>query len=483
MPQSQPEGQGSFGPGVAKQNRRGLAGIANWLGQPGSQTRRLLVSATAGIVAMLLAGGLVLDRVLAAALSGSFDTLMEQYLESMIGAAELGPGDAVRFTRPLGDQRFFEPYSGLYWQVSNQAEEPFRSRSLWDRALPVNWSIRKFQGDVRTLEVFPGETLRVFERDIVLLGTERVYRFTVAASVDSLKAQIRGYRQALLLALSALAFGLIAMAVLLAGYGLSPLRRVRSAVYQVRTGKAARLQADFVPEVKPLVWELNALLDYSDTRAEEARTHAGNLAHALKTPMSVLLNEARSTDGPLAQSVGQQVGIMKRHVDHHLARARALGRRANRALSTAVAPAVTSLTRALGRIYADKAPAFDIDIDGDLAFRGDRQELDEMLGNLMDNACKYGRGAVRVSAHRVPGDASDPMLVIRIEDDGPGIPTADRERLFARGERLDQSQPGTGIGLAIVRDIAEISGGLVSVAASDRLGGLAVDLKLPASFG
>ncbi|HPU16949.1 MAG TPA: ATP-binding protein, partial [Polymorphobacter sp.] len=207
---------------------------------------------------------------------------------------------------------------------------------------------------------------------------------------------------------------------------------------------------------------------------------AGNLAHALKTPMSVLINEAQLGRVNLAETVATQTAIMQRHVDHHLARARAAGRRAASASRAELWPSLEALARTIERIHTDRHTVIDITGDPSLVFRGERQDLDEMLGNLLDNAAKYGGGRVFLTASPVDVDGA-PFIRIVIEDDGCGISEVDRGKLFERGARLDTGKPGTGLGLAIVRDVAEIYGGSVELGESEDLGGLAVTLQLPAA--
>lgn len=449
--------------------------------QPGSLSRRLVLMTAAWIIPMLMAGGFALDRLLADSLTQGFDIQLRQFLRSSIAAAEIDPTGEVRSTRPLGDQRFFEPYSGLYWQVSAPGKTPFRSRSLWDRALPYDPNIPATEATIRTIKAFGDEELRIVERDAVLPGSDTVFRFAVAVRVNELHQQIADYRRVLIWSLSILAVGLLIMGALLATYGLSPLRQVRRALAQIRSGAATRIDTQkFPPEILPLVEEMNALLEYTEAQAEHARTHAGNLAHALKTPMSVLMNEAQDGNSPaLRETVLAQVALMRRHVDHHLARARVLGRRADIRARTPVWPSVLSLKRALERIYIEKNFTVELQGDSTLEFRGERQDLEEMVGNLLDNAAKYGRGRARVTVRKEPNIGSRAFLRIVIEDDGPGIPVEKWNLLFERGVRLDQSSKGTGIGLAIVRDVADIMGGKVWLEQSEDLGGLAVVLLLP----
>jgi signal transduction histidine kinase len=442
----------------------------------GSLTRRILAISALWIATLLLIGGFALDRVLTSTIARNFDAQLNYALTAMIAAAEIGPEGEVRFTRALVDQRFDQPYSGLYYQVSGGGHEPFRSRSLWDRALKPDLSRRDPQIHAYTSLEFPSEPLRVIERDVSLPGSPVAWRFQVAESTLELEDQVTELRRTLTWSLSILGIGLFVLAVLQAAYGLWPLRRVSRSIVAIRSGNATRVPTDFPPEIAPLVVELNALLEHNERQAEEARTHAGNLAHALKTPMSVLTNEAEAKAPDLPAAVQREVAAMRRHVDHHLARARAIGRRGASAARARVWPSLEALQRAIERIHDARGVVIDIAGDKDIEFCGERQDLEEMLGNLLDNAAKYGGGRVFVTVKR-----AGRKVEIIVEDDGPGIPPAARAELFKRGARLDTSKPGTGLGLAIVRDVAEIYGGSVELGESEDLGGLCVALCLPAA--
>jgi signal transduction histidine kinase len=249
---------------------------------------------------------------------------------------------------------------------------------------------------------------------------------------------------------------------------------VRRAIARIRTSGANRVTDPLPQEVLPMVEELNALLAHSETQAEEARTHAGNLAHALKTPLTVLTNAASARSPDLDETVLREAATMRRQVDHHLARARAVGRRATGHARTRVRESAEGVVRAVSRLY----PQVRFDTDGPAAalVAMERQDLDEILGNLIENAAKYGGGSVFVTVDAV-GDSS--LCEVWIEDDGAGIGESDRSKLFSRGARLDTEKPGTGLGLAIVRDVVEIYGGEVALGESEDLGGLLVRLCLP----
>lgn len=437
----------------------------------------MIALAAAWILPLLALGGVVLDRVLVNAITRNFDGQLDFALSAMVAAADIDELGEVRFLRPLGDQRFFEPYSGLYWQVSASGQDPFRSRSLWDRQLgdppeedcrtPCRYNWRRFAG----------EPLRVVGRQVRMPGADTVFYFQIAQSTRDLDSQIKQLRTFLFWFLGLLGLGLLALAALQSTYGLSPLRRVSRAIVAIRGGTARRVNEAFPVEIEPLVSEINELLEHGEAQAAAAQRHAGNLAHALKTPMSVLMGEVRGReDDPLAQTVAAQVNIMRRHVDHQLARARAMGRRSSSTARTPVWPSVQAIVRTVERIHRQRGVTIDVAGDRNKVFRGEQQDLEEMLGNLIDNAALHGGGRVFITVDGAPGEVE-----LLVEDDGRGIAPADRERLFARGERLDTDKPGTGLGLAIVRDVAEIYGGRVTLEDSEDLGGLMVRLVLPAA--
>jgi signal transduction histidine kinase len=244
-------------------------------------------------------------------------------------------------------------------------------------------------------------------------------------------------------------------------------------VAQIRSGNQTRITEAFPAEIRPLTEEINQLLAHSEEQAEEARRHAGNLAHALKTPLTVITNAATANSADLADTVCREATVMRRQVDHHLARARAIGRRASAQARAVVWESVDAVQRAVDRLYADVT----VDIAGDrkAQVRVERQDLDEMIGNLVENAAKYGGGRVFVTV-----EPKDSVVDVIVEDDGRGIPEQQRDAICQRGARLDTDKPGTGLGLAIVRDVAEIYGGRITLEESEDLGGLLARLTLPA---
>ncbi|MEO8454485.1 MAG: HAMP domain-containing sensor histidine kinase [Sphingomicrobium sp.] len=437
----------------------------------------MIIVAALWIAPLLLIGGFALDRVLSRSIIASFDSQLVLLLNSMIGASEIGPDGEVRFNRPPADQRFIEPYSGLYFQISGAGADTFASRSLWDRRLRVSTTHADIKPHLYDSDEFstPGhaEPIRTAERDAILPGSKVRWRFQVAQSRETINDQIQKLRLTLFWSFLALGVGLLVLAALQTVYGLWPLRRVRREVSSIRSGTMTRLGQDFPTEIRPLAEEINQLLSHSEEQAEEARRHAGNLAHALKTPLTVITNAATADSPDLDATVIRESAVMRRQIDHHLARARAIGRRASAQARATVWESVEAVQRAVDRLYETVT----VDIAGDhrAQVRVERQDLDEMVGNLVENAAKYGGGRVFVTV-----EPKGEMVNIEVEDDGPGIAESDRGALFARGARLDTTgKPGTGLGLAIVRDVAEIYGGSIHLEESEDLGGLLARLTLP----
>ena len=443
---------------------------------------RMLAIAAVWILLLLVAGGVTLDRTLTNLVEGNFDDQLTYSLTALISSAEIGVEDEVNLIRELGDQRFLEPNSGLYWQIMDESDrgaevlslQSLASRSLWDRTL----SLRHDQPSNETLiydsDQFDRESLRIAEQTVTLPFSDSTWTFAVAADRGELDGQIEQIRSILLWSFAALGIGLMAMAFVQNWFGLGPLRRVRRAIQALRSTGANRITDDLPTEVEPLVEEINALIEHTENQAEEARMHAGNLAHALKTPLTVLTNAATARADNLADTTIREARTMQRHVDHHLARARAAGRRAVGHARTSVLDSAEPVRRAVQRLYPDAR----IDLAGGKSAHVtiEREDLDEILGNLIENAAKYGGGSVFVTIDTQP---KDKFCTIWVEDDGAGIPAEERERIFDRGVRLDTDKPGTGLGLAIVRDVAEIYGGGVELDESEDLGGLLVILRLP----
>ena len=286
------------------------------------------------------------------------------------------------------------------------------------------------------------------------------------------------FTRTLTLSLGVLAFALIAAVAIQVRIGLRPLHRLRAGVAAIREGRIKRLEGPFPTETQPLVEDLNALLQRNEEVVTRGRIQAGNLAHGLKTPLSILANEVDrlAADGvpQLAGSMRGQIVTMRQQIDYHLARARAAASLDVPGARVLVAPTVAAIQRTLTHLYASRDLEFAIDVPVDHVFRGEQQDLEEMLGNLMDNACKWARRCVAATSR-----SDDGRLTITIEDDGPGLPPEQQGSALAPGARFDEKVPGTGLGLAIVRDLASLYSGSIALGSSS-LGGLRAELTLPA---
>jgi len=456
----------------------------------GTLTARLVAVAVVWIGAALVAGGFLLAALFEAHVDRAFDRRLDTLLEALVAVtdADTGAKGVIRVLGPQGDPRFNQPYSGLYWQINQGRKIRLASRSLWDKTLTLKDvpAVSNTEGvPVRRYEaVGPRvQRLRVIERDITLDEAGPVLRYAVAGDLAQVDAEFRPFMVTLIWSLSVLGIGLITAVMIQVYIGLRPLDHLREALGRVRAGGAERLEGDFPSEVRPLVDEANQLISHIGEVVERARTHVGNLAHALKTPLSVLANEADRGEGPLAEAVSRETAAMQQRIDHHLARARTaatagvLGQRAE------LAPVVDGLGRALRKMYEDKGLAIEIICNGEgprgaLAFRGDAHDLEEMLGNLMENACKWATTRVRITA----APSADGRLRITVEDDGPGLKPDERAVVLARGKRLDETVPGSGLGLAIVSEIAGLYDGGLSLDTA-ALGGLSATLDLPQAVG
>ncbi|MFN3231660.1 MAG: ATP-binding protein [Alphaproteobacteria bacterium] len=440
-----------------------------------SLTFRLIMAAGLWTLFALIAGGLVLVLLFRDSIERSFDARLDVLLESLVVAADYNEERGVFLTGPLAEPRFEQPYSGWYWQIVVPGGRSIPSRSLWDRELALDLAEPLPQPRYSYDAGPDDQQIRIVERDILFPGAETSIRFAVAAVTTENEREISAFVRALVSALGFLGAGLIVAVIVQVRYGLRPLRSLQEALGRVRSGHADRLEGEYPSEIAPVVGELNELIDHNAEVVARARTHVGNLAHALKTPISVLMNESRAQESPLAGSVKRQVDVMRRYVDHYLVRARTAAAGKVIGSRTLVAPAVHSLKTTLEKIYADKGVTITENCGERLNFRGERQDLDELLGNLMDNACKWANSAVWVSVEKQDG-----MLVFTVEDDGPGIDDAQLETVFSRGERLDEATPGSGLGLNIVRDIAALYGGGIMLGRA-AAGGLRAELLLPAA--
>lgn len=455
-------------------------------GRSDSLAFRLVAGAALWSSIALLAGGILLSSVFRQSVEHAFDARLEVLLGSLIATTDVDDKGEITRTRNLNETRFDFAYSGWYWQVAPIAERlSLRSRSLFDQSIDLSGA-RNAARDISGARFFDADgpdeqQLRVIERRVLLPGYDVPVSFAVAGDKGEMEADIQSFNGTVFMAMTALGIGILVALLIQVRFGLRPLEGVRSALAQIRSGKATKLEGRLPTEIAPLADEINSLLDSNREVLERARTHVGNLAHALKTPLSVLTNEARAHPGEFGDQIARVAANMREQVDHHLARARMAASANVFGAHTPVAHALTRLGRALERIYADGGITVTVQCPDDLGFRGEAQDLEEMAGNLLDNACKWARSSVRLTAR--PGGVTRrgrPAIIITVEDDGPGVPEAQRKDAMARGKRLDETKPGSGLGLSIVTEIAELYDGELKLSDAPS-GGLKAELVLPAS--
>jgi signal transduction histidine kinase len=452
-----------------------------------SLATRLFLSATAWVVVILLITGIALSSVYRASTERAFDRRLNLYLRTLIAEVATPDDLADHQFQSLGEPLFDLPLSGWYWQITREDTEKHEtraSRSLWDKKLP-KLEDRGFPltaAGVRQAYVDgpEGQELRVVERPVDL-GADGKFLISVAGDATEIFDETRAFDYYLFGTFAALTVGLLLTTIFQVRFGLAPLKRISDAIADIRSGRAERLEGTFPVEIAPLARETNALIDANREIVERARTHVGNLAHAIKTPLSVIVNEASARrPDPLAEKILEQAGVMRSQVAHHLERARIAARQTIVGTVTDVAPVIAALGRTMEKIHR----GIDIEIDCAAAvrFRGERQDLEEMVGNLVDNACKWARERVAVTVTAEAAGAADQGRALRIvvDDDGPGLSPAEREQVARRGARLDESKPGSGLGLSIVVDLAALYGGRFTLGSAP-IGGLRTELVLPAA--
>jgi signal transduction histidine kinase len=379
------------------------------------------------------------------------------------------------------------PLSGWYWQINRiDSEKPENraSRSLWDRKLAKleDQGVELSAAGVRQgyVDGPEGQELRMVERPIDL-GSDGRFVVTVAGDASEIFEETRSFDYYLGGTFVALTIGLVLTTIFQVRFGLAPLKRISDSIADIRSGRAERLEGEFPVEIAPLARETNALIDANRKIVERARTHVGNLAHAIKTPLSVLINEAsaRGNDS-FAAKVLEQTDVMRDQVAHHLERARIAARVSIIGTVTEVAPVIEGLRRTMEKIHRERDITVHSDVAADGKFRGERQDLEEMVGNLVDNACKWAdsRVSIEVRAERGSGVEPLPKLRIVVDDDGRGLSAAERAQVLRRGQRLDESKPGSGLGLSIVVDLAALYGGDLTLGNAP-IGGLRAELVLP----
>ncbi len=439
---------------------------------------RLVLSSTLWIVATLAASGVLLVGLFQGHIERRFEHQLADHMEELVAAAEIGPDGAPILTWRPADPRFNRPLSGWAWTIQ---DDP-RGAPLLQSESARGWTLRVPAADplppVRSVEAQgpDGRVLLVFERVIGLPRAPGPLLFRIAGPTSDIASDVWRFSGNTALVLGVLALFLIGLVGLQVTYGLRPLVRLREALGAIRAGRASHLPENFPAEVRPLARELNALMDYNHGLLDRARTQVGNLAHALKTPLAVLRNEAKHLDGDSGAVIRAHIAQASDDVERYLRKARIAG--AANLLGVRADPVrvAADLKFTLEILHRERGLRIDLAVPPGLAVRVETEDLEEMLGNLMENASKWTNNKVRVAGRAAPRG----RVVLTVEDDGPGIPADSRRAVLERGVRLDTRRGGTGLGLGIAHDIAALYGGALDLGGSP-LGGLLAQLDLPAA--
>ncbi len=441
--------------------------------RPDSLRARLILAALVWVLLATALGGLALSMSFRNTVEHSFELRALALLTTLVGTTEVATDGSLSSTRPLGDPQFERVYSGWYWLIADDRKVLLSSRSLWDLELaPARTNVSAIP-DIRTLRDSQGRELRAFEQTLLLPGATVPLTFMLTADEEALDREIAEFNLLLWGALAALGIGLVVAIVLQVGFGLRPLKQLATEIGLVRKGSTPRLTPTGTRELDMLVDEINTLIDHNRTHLTRARSHAGDLAHALKTPLAVLKSRLASGVPADVEEERELVQLMQKIIDRQLSRVAAAGPR--RGASTSVGPTVAAVLRGMRKIHADRSLSLDSAVETNALFAGDDQDLEEMLGNLLDNACKWAAARVHVSSAIRPG-----RVTITVADDGPGMSETQILLASERGQRFDSSVPGNGLGLAIVSDLVDLYGGKLRLSRSV-LGGLQAELELPAA--
>jgi signal transduction histidine kinase len=449
---------------------------------------RLFATAAAWVVLVLPIAGAIIYSLYRQEVDTSFNRRINVLLTVILSDAADHSEDEPSAPKDVGEPLFEITHSGWYWQIKPLDGRPGKllvSRSLADSVIPLpsEFKIDPNDREVRwaDLEGPLEQGVRVAET-IYVFGEGKAaqrYSVAVAGTLGEVEASLAMFRTRLALALALAGVGLLAVTLFQIRFGLLPLHKVEAGLAAIRSGEASRLDVELPQEIEPLQHELNALLKSNQEIVERARTHVGNLAHALKTPLAVVVNEARDDAGPFARKVTEQAEIMRTQVNTYLDRARMAARIGVIGRVTEVRPVGESLIRALERIYCDKQLSYSVECQPGTRFLGERQDLEEMLGNLLDNASKWAHSRVSLAAGPAgESNGTGGWLEIRVDDDGPGLTSSQIDEPILRGRRLDETKPGSGLGHSIVADLAHSYSGKFQLARSEQ-GGLSARLTLP----
>lgn len=440
-----------------------------------SLTFRLVVTSVVWVTLTLAVVAILLSLMFQRHVEEHFDAFLFDHLEENVAAGRIDDKGQFFMNWVPADRRFNQPLSGWYWQVNKGRSVIATSSSLANKFLTFKLSDIDNVTEIQKIIGPRKERLRIAVLNVLLDESEQLYTFVIAGSVSIIEDDIEDFTTDLAITLMVMGVGLITVILLQIRFGLKPLRLLKNALQDVRSGDERRLPENFPVEVQSTVHELNAMMDHSEALLERARTQVGDLAHALKNPLSVIKNEANNIKGESGKILIEKANAMGGYVERYLSRARAAGSGNVIGASVHVESIVEDICYLMEHVYQDRPIIIELNALGALYFKGDAQDLEEMLGNLMDNACKWAKSKVKVS-----GQSKGGRLFLYVEDNGPGIPELEQETVLQRGQRLDEAVPGNGLGLGIVLDLAILYKGSLTLEKSS-MGGLCAVLELPAA--
>nr|WP_156540539.1 HAMP domain-containing sensor histidine kinase [Agrobacterium vitis] len=454
-----------------------------------------MLSATLWYIIALVTMAVVISALYRQGAERSFNDLLRAQLYNVVNSVTVGDGESLSGSPALGDLRFSQPGTGWYWLVEPLGSfnaAPLASTSLGLTNLPVpsfeespfDQNYERFYGMTDSF----GNRLRIAETEVILDESGRAARFRVSGNLKVVEDEITGFSHRLYAVLAMFGVGGLLVNAVTIIFGLKPLDRARRALERIRGGEAERIEGEFPREIEPLANEINALIDSNHRIVERARMQVGNLAHSLKTPIAVLLNEARVLDPPHGEVIKAQASAMQSQVGTYLNRARIAAQRESVLSRAEVEPVLERLVRVMRKLNPDKQ--FEVQLESQASGQGlvlamESQDLEEILGNLLENAARHSETTVTVTARIAPtGEVGlDPgrraWLEIIVEDDGPGLDPDQIGEALKRGRRLDESKPGTGLGLSIVKEITSEYQGKLGLSRGVN-GGLLARLVLPA---
>ena len=438
---------------------------------------RLFLSASVWIIFTLFSGGLLLSNVFRESTQKAFEDKLNFFMETLIGASRVDSTSSITVVSELGDPRFFRPYSGWYWQINEKSKTLVRSRSMWDQVFTLDKRLiggrAKFIDEAlrQTAQNNPGvssQNLVVIQREISFPGMSTPITFMVSGNTNEFEKNISRYNNILVSSLVLLGLGLFVSVFLQVKYGLLPLEKIKNSLFKIRNGDATKLEDIYPTEVSPLAKEINTLLDHNEKIISRAKMNVGNLAHALKTPVAVIKNHITVKKND--DVIDSQMIVIENYINKYLQKARASA--TSKLKKTKID--ITEVIKKMRQIFKKINPELKIIFKSNnekFLIAGSEDDMDEIIGNVMENACKWTKTQVIIEIFKISKD----QIKLCISDDGPGLPEKKMKEVFDRGFRLDEQTQGTGLGLNIVKDAVKNLAGSVWLEKS-KFGGLKVNI-------